>query len=135
MVRNSLRGGRSPAHTCSSLDGCRAGPDGAQEEAEEFVDDAYAAEELVRPRHLATVFEVIAFEMAGSALENMGVVIAGNLAEYLAEAGDGLIRDQNDDWWAMRKTGSPLARRPRTAMMDCLDRHPNVFFSTPGCEL
>jgi hypothetical protein len=31
----------------------------------------------------------------------MGIVLAGQVAEHLARVGDGLIEDQNDDWWAM----------------------------------
>jgi hypothetical protein len=51
--------------------------------------------------HLRLVVEVAALELGWSQLEDMGVVLAGQVAEYLACVGDGLIRDQNDDWWAM----------------------------------
>jgi hypothetical protein len=74
-----------------------------REEAKEFVEDAKGAGVKTVLSHLGKVTEVVAFEMKWSALENMGVVIAGNLAEYLAEVGDGLIRDQNDDWWGVKK--------------------------------
>ena len=33
----------------------------------------------------------------------MGLVIAGQVAEYLADAGSGVIRDTDDQWWAVRR--------------------------------
>jgi hypothetical protein len=33
----------------------------------------------------------------------MGLVIAGQVAEYLAGAGAGVIRDTADEWWAVRR--------------------------------
>jgi hypothetical protein len=37
----------------------------------------------------------------------MGIVLAGQFAEYLARVGDGLIQDQYHDWWEM-KGGVPV---------------------------
>ena len=51
--------------------------------------------------HLDQVAEVVALELGWSQLEDMGIVLAGQVAEYLATIGDGLIRDQNEDWWAV----------------------------------
>ena len=51
--------------------------------------------------HLARMAAVVAVELGWSQLEDMGVVFAGMVSEYLAIAGDGLIRDPHDVWWAM----------------------------------
>jgi hypothetical protein len=53
------------------------------------------------------VVEVVSFELGWSQLEDMGVVIAGQVAEYIARIGDGLIVDQNDDWWTIGEHGIP----------------------------
>jgi hypothetical protein len=57
--------------------------------------------------HLDRVVQVAALELGWSQLEDMGVVLSGQVAEYLAGVGDGLICDQNDDWWAVKK-GRPV---------------------------
>jgi hypothetical protein len=57
-------------------------------------------------KHLGRVVEVVALELGWSQLEEMAVVLAGQVAEYFAVVGNGLIRDQNDDWWTM-KSGAP----------------------------
>jgi hypothetical protein len=49
------------------------------------------------------VVEVAAVELGLGQLEDMGLVIAGQLAEYLAGVGAGLIRDTGDEWWAVRR--------------------------------
>jgi len=33
----------------------------------------------------------------------MGLVVAGQIAEYLADVGAGLIRDTGDEWWVLRQ--------------------------------
>jgi hypothetical protein len=52
--------------------------------------------------HLARIVEVVAVELSWGQTEDMGVVLGGQVAEFFAPAGGGLIRDQNDDWWAVR---------------------------------
>jgi hypothetical protein len=51
--------------------------------------------------HLRQTVEVVALELGLSQLEDMGVVIAGQIAEYVASVADGVIRDPNDEWWAI----------------------------------
>lgn len=51
---------------------------------------------------LSGVVEVAAVELGIGQLEDMGLVIAGQVAEYLAGVGAGLIRDTSDEWWAVR---------------------------------
>jgi hypothetical protein len=51
---------------------------------------------------LAEVVEVVAVELGLVHLEDMGLVIAGQVAEYLAGVGAGPIRDCDDAWWAVR---------------------------------
>jgi hypothetical protein len=53
-------------------------------------------------RHLSRVIEVVAVELGWNQLEDMGVVLGGQVAEYFASVGAGLIRDQNDDWWTVK---------------------------------
>ena len=52
---------------------------------------------------LAGVVEVVAVELGLVHLEDMGLVIAGQVAEHLADASGGIIRDTDDEWWAMRR--------------------------------
>jgi len=52
---------------------------------------------------LTAVVEVAALELGLGQLEDMGLVIAGQVAEYLAGVGAGLIRDTGDEWWAVRR--------------------------------
>lgn len=52
---------------------------------------------------LSGVTEVAAIELGLGQLEDMGLVIAGQVTEYLAEVCGGLIRDTDDQWWAMRR--------------------------------
>jgi hypothetical protein len=58
--------------------------------------------------HLAQCVAVVALELGWTQLDNMGIVFASQLAEFFAVTGTGLIRDQNDDWWAMKKNGLPV---------------------------
>jgi hypothetical protein len=52
---------------------------------------------------LSGVTEVAAVELGGRQLEDMGLVVAGQVAEYLAGVGAGVIRDTGDEWWAIRR--------------------------------
>jgi hypothetical protein len=52
--------------------------------------------------HLDRVLEVVAFELKLRDLEGMGIVLAVLVAEYFAGTGDGVIRDQNDEWWILK---------------------------------
>ena len=38
-----------------------------------------------------------------SQLEGIGLVIAGQVAEYLAGVGAGVIQDPDGEWWAVRR--------------------------------
>jgi hypothetical protein len=58
-------------------------------------------------KHLADCVEVAALELGWTQLEDMGIVFASVIAEFLAVEGNGLIRDQNEDWWAV-KNGAPV---------------------------
>ncbi len=62
---------------------------------------------------LSAVVEVVGIELGLGHLEDMGRVIGGQVAEYLARVGAGLIRDTGDEWWAVRR-GVPklLLARP-----------------------
>ena len=52
---------------------------------------------------LPAVVEVAAVELGLGQLEDMGLVIVGQVAEFLAGGGAGLIRDTGDEWWAVRR--------------------------------
>jgi hypothetical protein len=45
--------------------------------------------------------EVVMVELRPSQLEDMGIILAEQVAETFASAGRGLVRDENDDWWAV----------------------------------
>lgn len=51
--------------------------------------------------HLDRIVEVVHVELGWSQLEDIVVVFAGMVSEYLAIVGEGLIRDPYDVWWAM----------------------------------
>jgi hypothetical protein len=71
------------------------------EEADELLEDASGAG-LGRIRaHLGRVTEVVAVELGWSQMEDMGVVLANLVAEFLAGAADGLMVDPMDAWWAV----------------------------------
>ena len=72
-----------------------------QDEAEEWL-DAAGGEGVERIRvHLNSTTEMVAIELGWSQLKDMGVVFAGMVAEYMAGAGCGLIRDPHGVWWAV----------------------------------
>lgn len=52
---------------------------------------------------LGRVTQVAAIELGIGQLADMGLVIAGQVAEYLAGVGGGVIRDTGDEWWAVRR--------------------------------
>ena len=51
-------------------------------------------------RRVAQCVEIVALELGLTQLEDVGLVLAVQIAEFLAGEGAGLLRDQNDDWWA-----------------------------------
>jgi uncharacterized protein YbaR (Trm112 family) len=52
---------------------------------------------------LSSVIEVAAVELGLRQLEDMGLVIGGQVAEYLAAVAGGLIRDTANEWWRIRR--------------------------------
>jgi hypothetical protein len=52
---------------------------------------------------LSGVTEVASVELGIWQLEDMGLVIAGQVTEYLAVVCGGLIRDTDDQLWTMRR--------------------------------
>jgi hypothetical protein len=44
---------------------------------------------------------VVGFGLKVKHQQDMGIVLASRVAETFASAGQGLIRDQNDEWWAV----------------------------------
>lgn len=49
-------------------------------------------------RQIANCVEVVALELGLMQLEDMGLVLAAQIAEFISSAGAGLLCDQNDDW-------------------------------------
>lgn len=47
---------------------------------------------------------VVGLAMKASHQEDMGIVLASRIAETFASAEYGLIRDQNDEWWALENS-------------------------------
>ena len=52
---------------------------------------------------LSATVEVVAVELGLGQLEDMGLVIAGQIAEYFAGVGAGPIRDTAGVWWTVRQ--------------------------------
>ncbi len=72
-----------------------------RDEAEELLDEARGqGVERIRT-HLGSMVEVVAVELGWSQMEEMGVVFAAMMSEYLAIVGGGLVRDPQDVWWAV----------------------------------
>jgi hypothetical protein len=70
-----------------------------RDEALEELDEAHAAADRVRS-HLSRTVDVVGIELPWSA-GDMGFLFAVQSAEYFARAADGLLRDQDDAWWAL----------------------------------
>jgi hypothetical protein len=79
-----------------------------REEALELVEDLTGRHVSRIRRHLAECTEVVALELGLTQLEDMGLVFAGAFAKYLAVQGDGLIRNEADEWWAVKMNGAPV---------------------------
>lgn len=73
------------------------------EAAENYLDDRRGRGVNQVRAALTSVAEVAAIELGGSQLGDMGLVIAGQVAEHLAGAGGGVIRDTGDEWWVVRQ--------------------------------
>lgn len=52
---------------------------------------------------LSGVVEVVGIELGLVHLEDMGLIIAGQVAEYLADRSGGLLRDTDDRWFSVRR--------------------------------
>lgn len=63
-------------------------------------------------KHLARTVDIAAFELGWSQISDMGIVFAGQAAEYLARVGDGIIRDQDERWWKLAR-GRPVLLHSR----------------------
>jgi hypothetical protein len=51
---------------------------------------------------LGRVVEIVALEMGWQMLDDMGLVLAAQVAQHVAAVGDGLIEDQDGAWWTVR---------------------------------
>jgi hypothetical protein len=76
------------------------------DEASEELDDAAVTSVAVRSQ-LARTVEVVGIELPWAAGE-MGFVLAVQSADYFARAGEGILRDQDDEWWVV--SGGVLSR-------------------------
>ena len=69
------------------------------DEALEELDEDFGPALAVRS-HLARTVEVVGVELPWAAAE-MGFLLAVQCADYFARAGDGLLHDPDDVWWAV----------------------------------
>ena len=51
--------------------------------------------------YLSACREIVGIELGYSQLEDMGLVLACELARYLAQKGDGIFVDDNNEWYAV----------------------------------
>jgi hypothetical protein len=63
------------------------------------------AAKIIR-EHLAAVQETVGIEMGWDQLEGMPVVLAYEVARWLAHVGKGLIKDHDDHWWGLTRGGA-----------------------------
>ena len=78
------------------------------DEALELLKDVKGRPVAGMHRRLANCVEVVALKLGLIQLEDLGLVLAAQIAEFLSAEGAGVIRDQNDDWWAMQSGVSVL---------------------------
>jgi hypothetical protein len=78
-----------------------------RDEALELLGDARGKGKRRIRNHLDEVIEVVMVELGLSQLEDMGIVFADVVSEYLASVGGGLLRDPDDVWWTAEK-GIPV---------------------------
>jgi hypothetical protein len=82
---------------------CWTEPERVAEELEE-AEEGRAPPTGVLPRLRATK-EIVGIELGFSQLEDMGIVLAYELARWLAQKGDGLVVDDDDCWMAVEGGG------------------------------
>lgn len=82
---------------------CWTEPERVAEELEE-AEEGRSPPTGVLPRLRATK-EVVGIELGFSQLEDMGIVLAYELARWLAQRGDGLVVDDDDCWMAVEGGG------------------------------
>jgi hypothetical protein len=82
-------------------------PDRVAEELSEVRDGGELDPEV--DAGLAGVVEVVALELGWPMLEDMGVVIAWEVARVLAHATGGLVKDHDDYWWRVDEGGGFVA--------------------------
>ncbi len=71
------------------------------EEVNEWLADAAGPGADQVRAHLARVREVVSIELGFSQLKDMGIVIADEVARWIAMIGDGYIKDVDDVWLAI----------------------------------
>lgn len=74
-------------------------PERVAEELEEAVETREAPEAVMT--QLRGCREIVGIELGFGQLEDMGIVIAFELARYLAQKGDGVIVDDEDQWYTV----------------------------------
>lgn len=57
-------------------------------------------------QHLEQVIEIVNIELGYNQLTDMGILIAYEIARFLAMLGNGLIQDVSDSWWRIGKKGT-----------------------------
>lgn len=82
---------------------CWTDPERLAEELEE-AEEGRSPPTGVLPR-LRTTKEIVGIELGFSQLEDMGIVLAYELARWLAQKGDGLVVDDDDCWMTVERGG------------------------------
>jgi hypothetical protein len=70
-----------------------------REEALELLNNVRGRPVAGMRRRIAACVEVVALELGLKQVEDVGLVLAVQIAEFLAGEGAGLGRDHNDNWW------------------------------------
>jgi len=96
-------GYRSEAEARPIVVHCWSDPERVAEEIRE-AEENRSPPPRVRERLRAST-EVVGLELGFSQLEDMGIVIANELARWLAQKGDGVVADDDDGWMAVRGGG------------------------------
>jgi hypothetical protein len=82
-----------------------------REEIEEALEDEDATPAIIRAQ-VSRAVEIVGIELGFSNFEDMGVVLAYELARYLAQKADGVIRSDEDRWLRVIDGAFELADEP-----------------------
>jgi hypothetical protein len=90
-------------------------PDEVEGDIAELLEDLEAGAEPLLPRirpHLESVVDVVSASFGSAPGEAMAPILASEVARWLAEHFDGIIRAADDTWWQLGTVGEYVSMTP-----------------------